>query len=116
CSFLYGSFLLGRCWLPMIPECVWPLAAQLGEGPIWSATEEAVWFVDIKGNRIHRYHEPSGATHSWETPPNPAFIFPARGGGFVVGLRAGLHRFDPRTGEFSLLHVVEPQAPNNRLN
>lgn len=28
-------------------ECVWPLAAQLGEGPLWSGWEQAVWFVNI---------------------------------------------------------------------
>jgi D-xylonolactonase len=97
-------------------ECVWPVGAQLGEGPFWSAAEQAVWFVDIKGRKVHRFHEPSGATRSWDTPPDPGFILPARDGGLVVGLRAGLHRFDPDSGSFTLLHQVEPHAPGNRLN
>jgi len=54
-------------------ECVWPVGAQLGEGPFWSAAEEALWFVDIKGRKIHRFHEPSGATQSWDAPPDPSF-------------------------------------------
>lgn len=98
------------------PECVWPVGAQLGEGPFWSAPEQALWFVDIKGRKIHRYHEPSGTTRSWDTPPDPGFILPTRDGGLVCGLKAGLHRFDPQTGDFKLLHVVEPHTPNNRLN
>ena len=97
-------------------ECIWPVGAMLGEGPFWSAAEEAVWFVDIKGRKIHRYHESSGQTRSWDTPPDPGFILPTRDGGFVVGLRAGLHRFDPQSGEFKLLCIVEPDAPQNRLN
>jgi len=24
-------------------ECVWPLKADLGEGPFWSAPESALW-------------------------------------------------------------------------
>ena len=29
------------------PEIVWDVQAQLGEGPVWSARERCVWFVDI---------------------------------------------------------------------
>jgi xylono-1,5-lactonase len=97
-------------------ECVWDVGAKLGEGPFWSAAEEALWFVDIKGRKIHRFHEPTGATQSWDTPPDPSFILPTRDGGYVVGLRAGLHRFDPKRGTFELLCVVEPNASHNRLN
>lgn len=97
-------------------ECVWPVGAQLGEGPVWSAAEEAVWFVDIKGQKIHRFHEPSGDRRSWGAPAQPGFILPARDGSFIAGLKTGLHRFDPETGEFRLLTVVEPDARNNRLN
>jgi D-xylonolactonase len=97
-------------------ECVWPVGAMLGEGPFWSAEENAVWFVDIKGRAIHRYHEGSGQTRSWPAPSDPGFIFPARNGGLVCGLKAGLHHFDPDTGKFRLLQVVEPHAPHNRLN
>jgi len=97
-------------------ECVWPVGAKLGEGPFWSAAEEALWFVDIKGRKIHRFHEASGATQSWDTPPDPSFILPTRDGGYIVGLRAGLHRFEPKSGTFSLLCAVEPDAAHNRLN
>jgi xylono-1,5-lactonase len=98
------------------PECVWPVAAQLGEGPVWSAAEEAVWFVDIKGRAIHRYHEPSGKTSSWAAPSEPGFIAPVRDGTFIAGLKTGLHRFDPKTGGFKMMQLVEPNARNNRLN
>jgi D-xylonolactonase len=98
------------------PECVWPVAAQLGEGPVWLAAEEAVYFVDIKGRAIHRYHEPSGKTQSWAAPSEPGFIAPTRDGTFIAGLKTGLHRFDPKTGGFKMMQVVEPDARNNRLN
>lgn len=97
-------------------ECIWPVGAELGEGPFWSATEEAVWFVDIKGNRIHRFHEPTGKRQSWDTPPDPSFILPTRDGRLVVGLRAGLHYFDQATGDVTLIQAVEPNATHNRLN
>jgi sugar lactone lactonase YvrE len=98
------------------PECAWALAAQLGEGPVWSPGEDAVWFVDIKKNRIHRFEPATRRKRSYETPPSPSFIVAVSGGDFVVGLKSGLHRFDPRSGDFSLLCEVEPELPGNRLN
>jgi sugar lactone lactonase YvrE len=97
-------------------ECVWPVGAILGEGPHWSATEQALWFVDIKAPAIHRYHPATGAQQSWPAPERIGFLLPARAGTLIAGLKTGLHKFNPETGNFTLLHVVEPHAPNNRLN
>jgi sugar lactone lactonase YvrE len=100
----------------VVPHCVWPVGAELGEGPLWSPLESALWFVDIKQNKLHRYDPSSGVRRSYDTPPSPSFIVPARNGTFVVGLQSGLHRFDPVTGVLSLLLAVEPDRPGNRLN
>jgi len=97
-------------------ECVWPLGAVLGEGPLWSTAEQALWFVDIKAPAIHRYHPATGAQRSWAAPARVGFIALTHDGGMLAGLKTGLHRFNPETGNFTLLHVVEPHAPNNRLN
>jgi len=97
-------------------ECVWPLAAVLGEGPFWSAADETLWFVDIKGNRIHAFNEATGATRSYVTPEFSAFVFKDRRGGLVCGLRTGLYRFDPSSGHFDqLAAVIEPHT-SHRLN
>lgn len=92
------------------------VSAELGEGPVWVERESALWFVDIKGRRLHRWHPASGEHRDWAAPEQPGFLAPMRGGGFVVGLKNGLHRFDPQTREFELLARVEPHLPNNRLN
>ncbi len=97
-------------------ECVWPLGAELGEGPVWSAREQAVWFVDIKKFQIHRFDPRSGDRRSWDTPSAPGFLAPTAGGGWVVGLKSGLHLFDADTGCGAQLAEVEPQSPHNRLN
>jgi len=100
----------------MGPECILDVGAELGEGPIWMAKERAVWFVDIKGRRIHRYHEPTGAHRSWTSPEEVGFIVPSAGGQFIVGLRSGLHRFNAEKGTFTLLAAVDSDLPHNRLN
>jgi sugar lactone lactonase YvrE len=75
-----------------------------------------VWFVDIKRKQIHRFDAESNQGRSWNAPSEPGFVLPVRGGGFVAGLKNGLHRFDPRSGEFTLIATVEPAHLDNRLN
>jgi D-xylonolactonase len=98
------------------PRDIWPLAAELGEGPVWVERDRALWFVDIKKQQIHRYAPASADKSSWDSPEQVGFILPAEGGGFVAGLQSGLYRFDERSGEFALIVEVEPDLPTNRLN
>ena len=97
-------------------ECVWDLKAELGEGPVWSAAEQALWFVDIKGKRVHRYDAQTGEGRSWDAPSNPGFLAPIAGGGWLAGLKTGLHKFHPASGAFTPFADVEPHHPDNRLN
>ena len=102
--------------MPAGVECVWELAAELGEGPLWSMRERAVWLVDIKGHHVHRYDEATRTTRSWRAPEQAGFIVAASGGGFICGLQSGLYQFEPDTGKFQLLTLVDSDRPRNRLN
>jgi D-xylonolactonase len=90
--------------------------AELGEGPVWVERDAALWFVDIKGRRLHRFDPVSGQRRCWDAPEQPGFVVPVRGRGLLAGLKTGLHEFDPRTGRFDLFACVEPHLPDNRLN
>ncbi len=97
-------------------RCVWPLGAQLGEGPVWLAGENLLWFVDIKGQLIHRFDPATDKTTSWPAPDQVSFALPRADGCFVVGLPGRLACFDPSTGSFSTLVTLEADRPRNRLN
>ena len=99
-----------------MPRNVWPLAAELGEGPVWVERDRALWFVDIKKQQIHRYDPASGARRSWDAPEQVGFILPAERGGFVAGLQSGLYHFDDNSGAFDLIVKVDEDLPANRLN
>lgn len=98
------------------PSPIWELEAELGEGPVWVERDQALWFVDIKKQQIHRYDPASGAKRSWNSPEYVGFILPAADSGFVAGLQSGLFRFDEIAGTFDRIIEVEPDLPNNRLN
>lgn len=99
-----------------IPVCLWPASTELGEGPIWQARERAVYFVDIKGRKIHRCSENGTQRQTWSAPQQPGFIVPLDDGEFVCGLQDGLYRFNSETGQFSIIKEVERRIAGNRLN
>jgi xylono-1,5-lactonase len=92
------------------------VGAELGEGAVWVPRDAALWFVDIKGRRLHQFDPAMGKRRSWDAPDQPGFVVPIRGGTYLAGLKTGLHRFDPASGEFELFARVEPHLPDNRLN
>ncbi|TGX54403.1 SMP-30/gluconolactonase/LRE family protein [Sphingomonas gei] len=98
------------------PVSIWQLGAPLGEGPVWVERDQALWFVDIKSHKIHRFDPANGATRSWDAPGQIGFILPIASGGFVAGLQTGLSKFDERDGSFTHICAPEPGKPGNRLN
>lgn len=98
------------------PVCLWPVGAELGEGPIWHAATKCVYFVDIRGCRIHRCAEGGSQQRTWAAPGRPGFIVPVAEGGFACALDDGLYRFSDSTGQFTPLRKVEADLPENRFN
>lgn len=98
------------------PSCLWQVQATLGEGVLWDATSGQVWFVDIKGRRIHRCDADGSQQRSWEAPGQVSFIVRATDGSMVCSLDDGLYRFSEETGAFLSLLAVEADLPGNRFN
>jgi sugar lactone lactonase YvrE len=99
-----------------VPISVCDVHATLGEGPVWIERDQALWFVDIKQRKVHRFDPEGGSLFSWDAPGQVGWILPADDGGMIAGLQDGLYRFDPAGGGFSLLHAIEADMPGNRLN
>jgi len=97
-------------------SCVWPVAAALGEGAVWSAADQALWFVDIKGQQILRYDPTTQVGRQWQAPDLVSFVLPEAGGGFVVGMPRQIAHFAPTTGVFTPIEILEGERDRNRLN
>ena len=50
------------------PKPVCEAGAELGEGPLWDARDKALWFVDIKGDAVHRYDPADHGRRVWKAP------------------------------------------------
>ncbi|MBV8533964.1 MAG: SMP-30/gluconolactonase/LRE family protein [Alphaproteobacteria bacterium] len=98
-------------------DCLHPGEHILGESPVWSAPDEALYWVDIQAPAIHRLRPSSGEVRTWVLPEQVGSIgLRSRGGGLVAATKSGFHFFDPATG--GLRQIVDPERhlPENRFN
>jgi xylono-1,5-lactonase len=95
-------------------HCIWPAQAALGEGPMWDARSQALWFVDIKRGRLHRYDPARGDRRTVEVGGAPCFIVPSDDGAFLVGDGHVLRAFDG--DRMTGVHATLAMRAGNRLN
>jgi xylono-1,5-lactonase len=98
------------------PECVWNAHAQLGEGPMWSVREHALYWVDILGHRLHRY-SPTEGQRTWQFDEEVTAIAErSEVDELIITRRHGFARFNPKTEELTPLLQLETDIPSNRFN
>ena len=97
-------------------RCVIDAKAELGEGPVWAADEQALYWVDILAPALHRLKPATGATRSWPLPQSIGSFGLREQGGAVVALRHGFHLLDFDTGKLTFLNDPEADRPGNRFN
>lgn len=94
-----------------------PVAPSLlGESPFWHPDEAALYWCDIPGKAIHRYHPGSRAHKSWSMDSEPGCAAPLMGGDLLVAMRDGLFRFSPSTGQRERLAPPPYDPAQERFN
>lgn len=98
-------------------KLIWDAKAPLGEGPLWSARDNAVYWTDIKGHKLRRYRLADGGTDQWDMPEDIGWAIERRSKpGFVVGLRSGVAELSLDPLRITHRLAPEPDLPGNRLN
>ncbi|MGE9553057.1 SMP-30/gluconolactonase/LRE family protein [Erwinia amylovora] len=80
--------------------------AELGECPVWSVSEQVLYFVDILAPALHRFDPRSGAHKVMPVAEHIGCFGLKEEGGFVAALRSGVCMLD------SDGQIVERVAPN----
>ena len=75
----------------------------LGESPVWSVAEQALYWVDINAGLVQTWRQADGVVARWTLPERVGSLSPAADGALVVGLQSGFARFDPRTRKITAL-------------
>lgn len=98
------------------PRCVADCKAVLGEGPVWVARDQALYWVDIKGSKIFRRDWASGEVRHWDTPFWVCSLAPKQSGGFIAGAKHGFAEIDLEANRFDIIANPEPDRATNRFN
>src|SRR5690348_18152129 len=96
--------------MPPAFECVLDARASLGECPVWSVDEQALYWVDINAPSLNRFDPPTGRNAAWPMPPSIGGFGLRRGGDFVARLRDENWLLD-RDGKLERKVASAPYAP-----
>ena len=89
---------------------------RLGEGPLWHAAEQTLYWVDIEGSRVHRLR-PSTMQHEiFDADIAVTALGLRTRGGFVVATARGFGTWRPGDAHVAITADVEPDLPHNRFN
>ena len=97
-------------------QCVWEEPAILGEGPLWSARENAVYWVDIVSRKVHRYGVAGDTRRTWTYEAQVTSLAERTQGGLVGTVRDGFAFIDLEAGTFEPIAMPEADLPDNRFN
>lgn len=72
---------------------------DLGEGPLWSAREQALYWVDVTQRTVLRHAGGAGGVTQHKVSGMPGSIATRQGGGLIAAYRTGLALVDLSSGQ-----------------
>ena len=107
-------------------KCTLNAQSGLGESPVWSVAEQALYWVDIgtwpqvdasmPPPSINRFDPATGATRCWPLPEVVGCFALREGNGAILALLSGLYDFDFVTGNLRLLAKTPYNPRDQRFN
>ena len=90
-------------------ERVADILTQGGEGPHWSSSEQALYWVNGRGRQVCRYDSASGRVDTWPMPAFTSVITTTQSGKLLVTLAHRLCLLDRQSGELET--YLAPELP-----
>jgi sugar lactone lactonase YvrE len=89
---------------------------QLGEGPIWDAQGNILYWVDIMGQKVQSF-DPATSRHTQlNIGQAVGTVVPRANGGLMVAVQHGFAALDTQTKQLTIIHDPESHLPDNRFN
>ncbi|MFA1671939.1 SMP-30/gluconolactonase/LRE family protein [Rhizobium mongolense] len=98
-------------------EVLIDVKTTLGEGPLWDAAQERLYWIDSFDGRVFCATKDGHEVRAWDVPQKIGSMAIRKDGtGAIVSLQRGFHTLDFKTGDVELIHDPEPALEANRLN
>ena len=94
---------------------------RVGESPVWSVAEQALYWVDIEGCKLHRFNWAQQTQHTWELFQRVGCIALSNRGSVIAAMQDGMYELqlsqtDSSIARSTLLASVPHHAANMRFN
>lgn len=99
-----------------ILETAVQMRATLGEGPMWDEREKALYWVDIMGEKLHRYDPATGTNETREVGQPVGTVVLREQGGLMLAVRDGFASFDWESGKLEIVANPAERAEGTRFN
>ena len=97
-------------------ELVVEKRARVGEGSIWDAAKQVLYWVDILSHQLYIYDPKSGENRTIETCQAVGTVVPRSSGGVMVALHNGFASVDLASEKITPFGDPERDIPANRFN
>lgn len=88
----------------------------LGEGAIWDAEQQVLYWVDIDPGLVHIYDPVTRKDRSLSVGQPVGTVVKRKSGGLMLAVRNGFMSLDVKTGTTSLIATPQDHSPDNRFN
>lgn len=88
----------------------------LGEGTLWSARDNAVYWTDILAPALNRLSLANGQVDRWTMPEPLGWVAERQSGGFIAGFQSGFASLTLDPLVIEAIGDPEPDLPGNRMN
>ena len=89
---------------------------QIGESPVWSSSENSLYWVDVEGGLIQRWNSFDQSVQRWKIDDTVGCIGLCKRGGLIGASRAGFLFLDAASGKITPISDPEADLPDNRFN
>lgn len=100
----------------VLPHVVLVARARLGESPLWDATHQMLYWVDIYNYRVHQFNPLTMHDRFFDVGDVVGPIALAGDHRLLIAQRDRLAFLDTKTGELTPLLSLEADKPENRFN
>ncbi len=97
-------------------ELVLDAKAVLGEGPLWHAPSQRLYWVDIESHEVHVFDPATGNDRAIDVGQKVSTVVVRRSGGLVLALHHGFATLNLDTEQVSMLSDPEADLSENRFN
>ena len=92
------------------------IRALVGEGPIWDAEEQVLYWIDILSNQLYVFDPATDENQSYDVGQHVGTVVPRASGGLMLAVYDGFASFDTGSGELAIINNPEADRPGNRFN